>query len=82
MDSAVFSHKTTVENALCPYCAEPTRLKLPGNYEPVYAYCNVCGKKYIAERLAKGFQILTLEEAPCWSDPDCRQIEMGAGDEE
>ncbi|HHP7234855.1 MAG TPA: hypothetical protein ACFCUC_09515 [Desulfobacterales bacterium] len=82
MESAIFSKKTTVKNALCPYCGEQTRLKLPHNYEPIYAYCNICGKKFITERLTEGFQTWTLEDAPCWSDPDWRQIEMGAGDEE
>ena len=55
---------------------------MPGDYEPVYGFCGVCGKKFIAERLSEGFQVLTIEEAPCCSDPDCRGIEMDAGDEE
>jgi hypothetical protein len=55
---------------------------MPANYAPVYAYCKSCSKKFIVERLAKGIQVMTREEAPCWSDPDCRAIEMGASDEQ
>jgi hypothetical protein len=81
------NHSVTVsisseETARCPYCNGHTAIDLPGNYRPVYVYCDVCGKKFIAERLAEGFQTLTLEAAPCASDPDCREIEMAGYDEE
>ena len=71
-----------LETANCPYCNGKTGVDLPIDYAPVYAYCSFCSKKFIVERLAVGFQVLKPEEAPCCSDPDCRRIEMGGGDEE
>jgi hypothetical protein len=82
MINPTIAKQTSVKTAQCPYCSEQTSVNLPGDYEPVYIYCGVCGKKFIAERLSEGFQVLTLEGAPCWSDPDCRGIEMGGSDEE
>ena len=71
-----------MENALCPYCGKQTSVALPGDYEPVYANCEVCGIKFIVERLSKGFHALRTEGAPCLSDPEWRAAEMAAGDEE
>ncbi len=73
---------SSAESARCPYCMDLTSFELPANYRPIYTYCDCCGKKFIAERLAEGFQVLTIEAAPCCSDPDCREIEMGGYDEE
>lgn len=72
----------TIEKTNCPYCQNRTPVELPENYEPVYAHCDVCSKKFIVERLAEGFEALTLENAPCCSDPDCRDLELGGSDEQ
>jgi len=82
MNPAVSIPDSTLETAHCPYCSAETSLELPGTYEPVYAVCDVCAAKFIAERLAEGFQVMTQEEAPYCSRPDCRELEMGGGDEE
>lgn len=82
MNHSVTTSATSKETTRCPYCDAHTSVDLPGNYTPVYAYCGACGKKFIVERLAEGFQTLTLETAPCASDPDCREIEMAGYDEE
>jgi len=74
--------KPSVEIVSCPYCHKDTSVDRPENYAPVYSICQACEKKFIFERLAIGFQVLTREEAPCISDPDCRDIEMGSGEEE
>jgi len=66
----------------CPYCSQATAIEVPVNFAPVYAHCACCSKKFIAERLSDGLQVLTLEEAPCCSDPDCRELEMGSSDEQ
>jgi hypothetical protein len=73
---------TTTETAQCPYCQTQTAIELPDDYEPVFVYCDHCEKKFIAERRAEGFEVFTLEEAPCCSDPDCREIEMSNVDEQ
>ena len=72
----------TLKTVRCPYCHQNSSIVAPENYAPVYAYCSNCGEKFIVERLARGMQVLTIEEAPCCSDPDCRAIEMGASDEQ
>ena len=74
--------QVTVKTVACPYCHKDTSIELPENYAPVYSICQACRKKFIVERLAIGFQVLTREEAPCSSDPDCREIEMGSSDEQ
>ena len=82
MNHSITVSASSEETTRCPYCKDQTSVDLPGNYKPVYVYCDVCGKKFIVARLAEGFQALTLEAAPCCSDPDCREIEMAAYDEE
>ena len=82
MNQAISTPTVSLETARCPYCGAETSLELPINYKPVFAACDGCAKTFIAERLAKGFQVMTVEEAPCSSNPDCREIEIGGGDEE
>ena len=72
----------TIQKTLCPYCGLDTSVKLPDNYAPRFVHCDACQKKFIVERLAHGFQTLSVEEAPCISNPDCRAIEAGAADEQ
>jgi predicted RNA-binding Zn-ribbon protein involved in translation (DUF1610 family) len=82
MSNSRLAKKASVKTSKCPYCGETTTFDLPGDYEPVYAVCSSCGKKFIAQRHATGFQLFTREEAPCLTDPDCREIELGGYDEE
>jgi hypothetical protein len=82
MRNSAVATKVSSTDVQCPYCRQVTSIELPENYAPVYEYCTSCRAKFIVERLAIGFQVLTLEEAPCYSDPDCREIEMGASDEQ
>jgi len=66
----------------CPYCLMHTEAEPASNYEPIYVPCKVCSQKFILERTMDGFQALKIEGAPCCSDPDRREIEMGMGQEE
>jgi DNA-directed RNA polymerase subunit RPC12/RpoP len=70
------------EKTLCPYCHEKTIIALPSDYAPTYVFCRHCNTKFIVERRAAGFVVFTLENAPCCSDPDCKEIEMAASDEQ
>lgn len=70
------------EIARCPYCRGKTVVQLPPNYAPVYVHCMACGRRFIVERIKNGLDVLRLENAPCSSDPDCREIEMSQGQEE
>lgn len=82
MQQAAKAHPIDLESAHCPYCGGRTRIALPPDYAPSFVFCAVCGSKFIVERLAAGFQVMTVEDAPCSSNPDCRELEMGAYDEE
>ena len=82
MNAFALAREASVESGVCPYCKGETAVHLPGSYKPVFEDCAGCGKTFIAERLAEGFQVFRRENAPCCSDPDCREIEMGGGDEE
>ena len=82
MNSSAQTRDMSATNAQCPYCREETSFSLPENYAPQYKYCRICDKKFIVERTAKGFQVMTWEDAPCCSDPDCRAIEMAGSDEQ
>jgi DNA-directed RNA polymerase subunit RPC12/RpoP len=70
------------ETARCPYCREETAVQLPLNFAPVYAHCMACGRRFIVERIKSGLDVFRLENAPCSSDPDCREIEMSQGQED
>ena len=76
--------KTTCRNEQiqCPYCRMRTNVEPAPDYEPIYARCAVCGKRFILERVIDGIQALKVEGAPVCSDPDRREIEMGAGQED
>ena len=75
--------KKTLEMVLaCPYCRKQTVVVPAENYAPVYARCRACGKRFIVERISDGVQALKVEGAPVCSDPDRREIEMGAGQED
>jgi hypothetical protein len=73
---------TTTETAQCPHCQTDTSIELPDNYAPVFVFCTHCHEKFIVERRAQGFDVFTEWGAPRCSNPDCREIEMAASDEQ
>ena len=82
MRNSAVATEVSSEDVQCPYCKQATSIEMPENYAPVYRYCTSCHAKFIVERLEVGLQVLKPEEAPCISDPDCRDIEMGSSDEQ
>lgn len=66
----------------CPHCEKETTIYPPDNYAPFYQHCSNCSEKFIAERTRDGFDLYKIGEAPCLSDPECRIIEFGGGQEE
>lgn len=72
----------SAETAQCPYCQIHTPIELPNNYAPVFVFCDNCHKKFIVERRREGFDVFTEVDAPRCSNPDCREIEMAASDEQ
>jgi len=60
----------------CPFCQEDLEVEQPKNYAPVFHFCTQCNKRFIVERAVKGFTVLTEQDAPCCSNPECRDLEM------
>ena len=65
----------------CPYCEAPNDHPAPTDYAPRYITCGECGKRFIMEPTASGHDVYRDGEAPCCSDPNCKAIEMGGGDD-
>jgi hypothetical protein len=82
MENQVDASSGSQEMANCPYCHAQTGVNLPVNFAPVFVYCDVCNAKFIAVRHAGSFKVMTEEDAPCYSNPDCIELEMGGCDEE
>jgi hypothetical protein len=70
------------EKVTCPYCLKHTWIVPATNYRPIYVSCALCGERFIAERAQEGIDTFRVVGAPCVSDPECRAIETGQGDEE
>jgi hypothetical protein len=70
------------ERASCPYCHAQTAITLPPDFAPVFVFCDVCKTKFIAVRHAGSFEVMTEEDAPCYRNPDCIELELGGSDEE
>lgn len=66
----------------CPYCHAQTGIILPADFAPVFVFCDVCEAKFIVVRHTDEFDVMTEEDAPCDCNPDCIELEMGAGAEE
>jgi len=66
----------------CPYCSQEQVVTTAGDYRPFYVNCAQCSRRFIAEPAQSGVLIYRDGEAPCCSDPDCRETEMGtSGDD-
>ncbi|BCS87778.1 hypothetical protein [Pseudodesulfovibrio sediminis] len=61
----------------CPYCSGEQTVSTHSNFAPFYVNCPECARRFIAEPTQLGITIFRDGEAPCCSDPDCRDIEMG-----
>lgn len=68
--------------ATCPYCQAATPINQTDDYAPQFHQCLACGKKFIAERRAGGLRVMRVKDAPCMSNPDCREVETSATCEE
>jgi len=70
------------ETVQCPYCLKSTSIVPAEDYRPIYAFCRVCGNRFIGQRIRGGIRAMKVESAPACDDPDRREIEFGLGDEE
>ena len=69
-------------NITCPYCQEPARIEQTDSYAPEFHTCRACARRFITERRAEGVAVMKEKEAPCLSNPECREIETSATCEE
>lgn len=66
----------------CPHCGKTSRMERPADFDGRYADCPGCGERLVYQRSSEGVQSWTVADAPCCSDPDCRETEMSFGDED
>ena len=66
----------------CPYCRQSVTVTQGEDYAPQFHACPGCGKRFIVERGASGNKVMKEKEAPCMSNPECREIETSATCEE
>lgn len=66
----------------CAFCGEGMEVAHDGSYAPRYARCQSCGEQFIYEPLRKGVRTLKPSEADSCTDPDRRELEMGASGQE
>lgn len=65
-------------NVTCPSCQAETAINQADDYAPQFHVCPLCSKKFIAERRAEGVAVMRVKDAPCMSNPDCREIETSS----
>lgn len=65
----------------CPLCRTRHQIDQPDGYGPVFHDCRKGKGRFIVERTSKGYDVLAEVGAPCCSNPDCRCVEMSAGDD-
>lgn len=71
----------TTSTISCPYCQAPCEMTAPRDFAPRYETCSGCGRRFVAEPMALGISTYRECDAPCCSDPDCRELEMGMGND-
>lgn len=60
----------------CPYCNTRQDIAEHGDFRPFYVNCADCARRFIAEPVRSGTVVYRDGEAPCCSDPDCRELEL------
>jgi sarcosine oxidase delta subunit len=62
----------------CPYCAELNDIELPETFAPIFVTGHACHRYFIAERRTNDVAVMTENEAPCMSNPECREVKTSA----
>ena len=66
----------------CPYCNIRQAVSGCDDFRPFYVNCAECASRFIVEPVRNGLLVYRDGEAPCCSDPECRELEMaGSGQE-
>jgi hypothetical protein len=62
----------------CPYCQQSVTVHQCEDYAPQFHDCPGCKKRFIAERGVNKIKVMKEKDAPCMSNPDCREIETAS----
>ena len=60
----------------CPYCNTRQDVNDRKDYRPFYVNCADCARRFIVEPVKSGVVVYRDGQAPCCSDPECREMEM------
>jgi len=66
----------------CPHCQQSVTVNQAENFTPLFHDCPGCGQRFIVERGASRIKVMKEKDAPCMSNPECREIETSATCEE
>lgn len=66
----------------CPYCQQSVTVNQGEDYAPKFHDCPACRKRFIAERGVSAIKVMKEKEAPCMSNPECREIETASACEQ
>lgn len=66
----------------CPHCRSDVDVLFDGTYKPRFKICNACWKRFVYEKTRDGMAVIKASEAENCSNPEYRESELGAGDEE
>lgn len=62
----------------CPCCQAAASIDQADDFAPQFHICPSCGKRFIAERRAEGVAVMRVKDAPCMSNPECREVETSS----
>lgn len=66
----------------CPHCSSSNEVAFDGTFKPKFKICNACWKRFVYEKTRDGMEVHKASEAENCSNPEYRETEMSAGDEE
>lgn len=66
----------------CPHCEARVVIGEPKDYAPVFHLCHSCNHRFLAEMRKNGLVVMKENDAPCMSNPECREIENNASCED
>ncbi len=69
-------------NVACPYCQASLSIIQTDDYAPQFHTCSKCNQTFIVERGVSKAKVMKEKEAPCMSNPRCREIETSGTEEE
>lgn len=69
-------------NVTYPYCQGTVTITQTDDYAPEFHECPKCDQTFIVERGVSKAKVMKEKDAPCMSNPRCREIETSGAEEE